>query len=221
MTKVVLIYWSLELNPWCDTRNTGFFSEEIKNTTALNILFPISFIFESARRLAHEISRKKNGLSLLLLKIYQFTPVGQFFLLVLWTGTGFILLCDVALKPGQRGSFWLPRALTSGVKFSPSFQFPTAFPCFWVLVPQGESRLHLKKGCCSIFYWCWLGAVGLLCPCTNTKCCKLYWIPFTSCCTSPKYFRPYISNICGSKCISDWFDFTNNFFLTSGLESQI
>lgn len=86
--------------------------------------------------------------------------------LVFWAGTRWILLCGFALKPAQCGSCWLPRGLISGVKFTPSFQFLTAFPCFWVLVPQGESRLSLKTFFFlffflspSRFYWCWLGAV--------------------------------------------------------------
>lgn len=87
--------------------------------------------------------------------------------------TRWILLHGFALKPGQCGSCWLPRALISGVKFSPSFQFLTAFPCFWVLVPQGESRLSLKKGCCSTFYWCWLGAVVGAFLCWASFICNL------------------------------------------------
>lgn len=121
-----------------------------------------------------------------------------------------------------------------------------------MLVPQGESKLSLKKACCSTFYWCWLGAVvgatmcwacftlylpneggvsvlespfhydelmcSLFSPCTNTNCYELYWIPFTSCCTSsPKYFRPYVSDIHSSKCISDWFDLQITFFWPLGL----
>lgn len=41
MSKVVLLSWSLELNPRSDTRNTEVFSEEIQNTIALNILLLI------------------------------------------------------------------------------------------------------------------------------------------------------------------------------------
>lgn len=82
-------------------------------------------------------------------------------------------------------------------------------------------RWGFSPGVTISLWWVWVSLCSLFCLCTNANCCKLYWIPFTSCCTSPKYFRPYVSNIHGSRCISDWFDFTNNFLLTSGLQSQI
>lgn len=147
------------------TQELQFLSEEIKNTTALNILFPISLVLGSARRRAHEISRKKMGCHCCFWKFTSSHPLASFIFGILsWDKMDSFMwfcleTCSVWQLLAAQGTYFWGKIHSL---------FPVS-DCFSLLLSVSSPRrkqvifedffFFLFFLSPSRFYWCWLGAV--------------------------------------------------------------
>lgn len=140
------------------TQEIQFLSEEIENTTALNIQFPISLIFGSARRPMKFLGKKCVTIAAFEKSTSSHQLASFPFGILKWDGIySFTWFCPETwptwqLRAAQGTYFW--------GKIQSLFPVTDCFSLlFSVSSPKRESRFYLKEGCCSMFYWCWLGAV--------------------------------------------------------------